>query len=71
MTTLIDTDIATEMAAGRLIGRGEQAQIAGASYELRLGNVYYDLTESDQPIQLQPGEKVMIKPGHRVVLHHA
>lgn len=51
-----------------MIGRGEQAQIAGASYELRLGNVYYDLTEGDQPIQLQAGEKVMIKPGHRVVL---
>jgi dCTP deaminase len=50
------------------LGGGDQAQAAGACYELRLGSVYYDLTEGDQPIQLQPGEKVMIKPGHRVVL---
>lgn len=68
MTTLSDTDIATEMAAGGLIRNGERTRLTGACYELRLGNVYYDLTEGDHPIQLQPGEKVLIKPGHRVVL---
>lgn len=68
MGTLNDTDIAAEMAAGRLVLGGHQAQVNGACYELRLGSVYYDLTEGDSPIQLQPGEHVMIKPGHRVVL---
>lgn len=68
MTTLSDVDIKAEMVAGRLIKNGNQNQIAGACYELRLGSVYYDLTENDHPIQLQPGEMVLIKPGHRVVL---
>lgn len=68
MTTLSDVDIVAEMAAGRLIINGDPGQASGACYELRLGNVYYDLTEGDHPIQLQPGEMVLIKPGHRVVL---
>jgi dCTP deaminase len=33
-----------------------------------MGKVYYDLTESDQPIRLQSNMDVLIKPGHRVVL---
>jgi dCTP deaminase len=68
MTTLTDAEILVEMAAGRLIRNGVDTQLAGACYELRLGNVYYDLTEGDHPIQLKPGEEVLIKPGHRVVL---
>jgi dCTP deaminase len=68
MTTLSDTEIAIEMAAGRLIKCGDEAQVNGACYELRLGSVYYDLSEGDHPIQLQPGEKIIVKPGHRVVL---
>lgn len=68
MTTLSDVDIATEMASSRLIKHGVETQATGACYELRLGNVYYDLTESDRPIRLGPGEDILIKPGHRVVL---
>jgi dCTP deaminase len=68
MTTLSDASILTEMKKGRLIKNGDQQQVSGACYELRLGNVYYDLTESDHPIQIQAGEPVLIKPGHRVVL---
>jgi dCTP deaminase len=68
MTTLSDTDIRAEMANKRLIRNGDDQQIAGACYELRLGNVYYDLTESDRPIRVDPGRDILIKPGHRVVL---
>lgn len=68
MTTLNDTDIAAEMTHGRLIKGGDKGQLSGACYELRLGNVYYDLTESDHPITLTQGEDILIKPGHRVVL---
>jgi dCTP deaminase len=68
MTTLTDADIRAEMGLGRLIKNGDASQLTGACYELRLGNVYYDLTESDQPIQVTSGQDILIKPGHRVVL---
>mgnify|MGYP003576529820 CR=1 FL=1 len=68
MSTLSDHEIAAEIAAGRLIRQGGDAQLSGASYELRLGNVYYDLTESDRPIHIAEGQSILIKPGHRVVL---
>lgn len=68
MTTLSDADICAEIAMGRLIKNGDNGQVAGACYELRLGSVYYDLTESDKPIQVTPGQEILIKPGHRVVL---
>ena len=68
MTTLSDADIGDEMGLGRLIRNGDAQQLAGACYELRLGNVYYDLTESDLPIFVGPGQDILIKPGHRVVL---
>jgi dCTP deaminase len=69
MTTLTDSEIDAEMGRGRLIKKnGDAGQLAGACYELRLGNVYYDLTENDRPIQLKPGQDILIKPGHRVVL---
>jgi dCTP deaminase len=68
MTTLRDQDIHEEMAVGNLIKNGDPAQAAGACYELRLGSVYYDLTESDDPIGVPAGGTVLIKPGHRVVL---
>jgi dCTP deaminase len=67
-TTMTDSEIGCEMKAGRLIRNGDAEQLSGACYELRLGNVYYDLTESDQPIQVAPGQDILIKPGHRVVL---
>ena len=68
MTTLSDNDILQEMAAGRLVRNGANAQVAGAVYELRTGDVYYDLTESDRPIPVPAGGTILIKPGHRVVL---
>jgi dCTP deaminase len=68
MTTLSDADIGAEMGLGRLIRNGDAQQLAGACYELRLGSVYYDLTESDLPIRVVPGQDILVKPGHRVVL---
>jgi dCTP deaminase len=68
MTTLNDVDIRVEMRAGRLILKGDDSCLSGACYELRMGNVYYDLTESDKPISVPIGSTVLIKPGHRVVL---
>lgn len=68
MTTLSDFDIRDEMTHGRLVKNGNDHQVAGACYELRFGDVYYDLTESDRPIRLESGRAALIKPGHRVVL---
>ncbi|MGA7630517.1 MAG: hypothetical protein WCB11_07100 [Terriglobales bacterium] len=42
---LTDGEIAAEMAAGRLVRNGEPAQLGPACCELRMGRIYYDLTE--------------------------
>ena len=68
MGTLSDSEIKSEIQQNRLVLNGEPSQAAGACYELRLGDVYYDLTESDQPINVSQDGTVLIKPGHRVVL---
>ncbi|MDU8428249.1 hypothetical protein RYA99_05585 [Pseudomonas syringae pv. actinidifoliorum] len=68
MTTLSDTDIRTKIDAGSLVRNGSLAQIGPACYELRMGSIYYDLTEGDKRIDASPHGTVIIKPGHRVVL---
>jgi dCTP deaminase len=68
MSVLSDNEISAEIAKGSLIKDGDSARLAGACYELRMGNTYYDLTESDEPIIVPAGGTVLIKPGHRVVL---
>ena len=68
MTTLSDKEIGIEISAQRLIHNTDPARLAGACYELRMGNVYYDLTEAGKRITLAAGQTVLIKPGHRVVL---
>lgn len=68
MTTLSDTDIRTKIDAGGLVRNGSVAQIGPACYELRMGSIYYDLTEGDKRIDASPHGTVIIKPGHRVVL---
>jgi len=65
---LTDGEIGAEMVAGRLIRNGEQGQIGSACYEVRMGRVYYDLTEEARRFDVGEGGKVLIKPGHRVVL---
>jgi dCTP deaminase len=68
MTTLSDSAIRNLMSTGGLISNGQITQVGPACYELRLGDVYYDLTESDKPIDATKHGNVLIKPGHRVVL---
>jgi dCTP deaminase len=68
VTTLSDGDLLKEISKNRLIKGADSSLCTGASYELRLSDVYYDLTESDHPIQVGAGEAILIKPGHHVVL---
>ncbi|RUW75201.1 MULTISPECIES: hypothetical protein [unclassified Mesorhizobium] len=68
MTTLSDVDIGKEIQAQRLLRDADPRRLEGACYELRMGSVYYDLTEGGKRIALTPGQMVLIKPGHRVVL---
>lgn len=68
MTTLSNVDLEAEMKSGRLLTGIDPKMIEGSSYQLRLGNVYYDLSESGKRFELAAGQKVLIKPGHRVVL---
>lgn len=68
MTTLNDTDIQSEIDNNRLILKADTNGLAGACYELRMGSVYYDLSEGGKRFALGPGETVLVKPGHRVVL---
>ena len=66
--TLSDNEIKAEIDQGNLLIHADTNMLDGACYELRLGSVYYDLTEGGVRFQLKPGEKALIKPGHRVVL---
>ncbi|MCE9683559.1 dCTP deaminase [Halomonas alkalisoli] len=68
MATLADNEIEARMDAGNLIIKGSISQIGPACYELRMGNVYYDLTETNTPIDASASSGALIKPGHRVVL---
>lgn len=68
MTTLSDTDIRIKIDAGSLVKNGSVDQVGPACYELRMGHIYYDLTEGDKRIDASPHGTVIIKPGHRVVL---
>ncbi len=69
MTTLSDVEIEACMAKGELVTRNKSTtQLGPACYELRMGNVYYDLTEGDKRIDVVPNGSILIKPGHRVVL---
>ncbi len=68
MTTLTDHEISAGIAANTLVLGGIPARLGPASYELRMGTVYYDLTESARRIEVSPGETILIKPGHHVVL---
>jgi deoxycytidine triphosphate deaminase/NTP pyrophosphatase (non-canonical NTP hydrolase) len=65
--TLADHEIAAAIARGELVLDAIPGGCAGACYELRMGNVYYDLTE-DKRHTVGPGGDVLVKPGHRVVL---
>lgn len=68
MKTLADHEIETAIVRGELILDADPTGCVGACYELRMGDVYYDLTEGEKRWTVPPGGTVLIKPGHRVVL---
>jgi deoxycytidine triphosphate deaminase len=68
MKTLADHEIEAAIVRGELILDADPAGCVGACYELRMGNVYCDLTEGEKRWTVPPGGTVLIKPGHRVVL---
>lgn len=68
MSTLSNIEIETEIESGRLLIGADVTMVEGSSYQLRLGNVYYDLSEGGKRFELPEGQKILIKPGHRVVL---
>ena len=68
MTTLPDNEIRSRLAARELILDGNPSQIGSACYELRMGSIYYDLTENGKRIDASKMGNILIKPGHRVVL---
>jgi dCTP deaminase len=65
---LTDHEIADAIAAGELVLNADNDRLGPACYELRMGRVYYDLTEADRRIDVGDAGKILIKPGHRVVL---
>jgi deoxycytidine triphosphate deaminase len=68
MKTLADHEIEAAIVRGELILDADPEGCKGACYELRMGDVYYDLTEGEKRWTVPPGGTVLIKPGHRVVL---
>jgi dCTP deaminase len=68
MTVFADSEIEEAMAAGELVRNGTRERLGAACYELRMGSIYYDLTEGDRRIDAAAAGTVLIKPGHRVVL---
>ena len=64
MATLADKEIEARMEAGHLIINGSSKQIGPACYELRMSEIYYDLTEATTPINASANKNILIKPGH-------
>lgn len=67
---LTDTDISAEAKAGRLISENfSQRSVQQACYELRAGNIYYDLSHGSERLVLgQPEQYILIKPHQQVVI---
>lgn len=65
---LNDKAILDSINRSDLIKGAVPENVGPSCYELRMGNVYYDLTVNNEPIQVPEGETILIKPGHKVVL---
>jgi len=67
--TLNDTQIEDHSRNGQLIVNDfEPAQIRQACYELRSGNIYYDLTDGRKKYSVSNDGDILIKPHHMVVI---
>ncbi len=51
-----------------IAGNFLDAQVKQACYELRAGNVYYDLTEGRTRYELKDNQRILIKPRHMTVI---
>jgi dCTP deaminase len=65
---LSDTEIKNKITNNELVIGGDFSNVGPACYELRMGHIYYDLTEDDKRIDATDQGYALIKPGHRVVL---
>lgn len=68
MTVLSNVEIEKYLAKGKLIKNSNRNQVGAACYELTASTTYFDLTENNLRIDLKPGESIIIKPWHRVVI---
>ncbi|MHB8057446.1 MAG: dCTP deaminase domain-containing protein [Desulfuromonadaceae bacterium] len=68
MANLSDVEIKGMMKAGELIIDGEITCVGPSCYEIRMGDVYYDLTEGGERVDASIYGNILIKPGHLVVL---
>ncbi|MGL5217414.1 MAG: dCTP deaminase [Aeromonas hydrophila] len=70
MATLSNNDIVTMIGNHNngLIRNSDKSCIGASTYEVRMGDVFFDLTENNKRETLFFNQKVIIKPGHRVVL---
>lgn len=68
MTVLSNVDIEKKIKTRGILANYKKDNIGPCCYELRMGDVYYDLTESNKRIELSYNQDVIIKPGHLVVL---
>jgi dCTP deaminase len=67
--TLADADIISYCSKGKLIAKEfEKDNIKQACYELRAGNIYYDLSENCQKNEIQSGNYILLKPKQMIVL---
>jgi len=65
--TLSDEQIDAYCKDGLLIQKHySQECIKQACYELRCGDIYYDLSDKNKRIQLQPSEHILLKP-HQMI----
>ena len=68
MKVLADHEIEIAIARGEYVLDADPTNCVGACYELRMGDVYYDLTDGEKRWKVPLGGNALIKPGHRVVL---
>lgn len=69
MSNLNDKAILKEVSERKLLTDFDPRGIGPASYELRAGNIYYDLDEGTARLDAEKyGNQILIKPGHRVVI---
>jgi dCTP deaminase len=66
---LSDDDIRCEAEEGRLIVGGYLPQnVYQTCYELRVGSIYYDLSDAGRRVEVSPGDHILLKPFQQIVV---